>query len=77
MLEAYIASTCAPQRPSTRSTAALKAAGVTPADLESFHCPIGLDLGSSLPGEIAISIAAQLLQCRDAWRKSTADSDLP
>lgn len=29
-----------------------------------FHCPVGLDLGSNHPGEIAISIVAQLLQVR-------------
>ncbi|MEM8910810.1 MAG: xanthine dehydrogenase accessory protein XdhC [Planctomycetota bacterium] len=30
-----------------------------------FHCPVGLPIGSNLPSEIAISIAAQLLQRRD------------
>lgn len=32
---------------------------------EAFHCPIGLPLGTNHPQEIAISIAAQLLQVRD------------
>lgn len=37
-----------------------------PADwLERFRCPIGLPLGSNHPGEIAISIAAQLLLVRE------------
>jgi len=49
-------------------TRELLAAGATPEDVASFHCPIGLEVGSNLPSEIAISIAAQLLQCRDAWR---------
>ena len=31
----------------------------------AFHCPIGLELGSDAPQEIAISVAAQLLQERD------------
>lgn len=31
-----------------------------------FHCPVGLDLGTNHPGEIAVSIAAQLLAVRDA-----------
>ncbi len=32
----------------------------------AFHCPIGLDIGSNHPQEIAISTVAQLLQVRDA-----------
>lgn len=32
----------------------------------SFHCPIGLPLGTNHPGEIAVSIAAQLIQVRDS-----------
>ncbi|QDU90751.1 XdhC and CoxI family protein [Pirellulimonas nuda] len=30
-----------------------------------FQCPVGLPIGSNHPGEIAVSIAAQLLQTRD------------
>lgn len=38
-----------------------------PSDLSKvFHCPIGLPLGSNHPQEIAVSVAAQLLQVRDA-----------
>jgi xanthine dehydrogenase accessory factor len=33
---------------------------------KQFRCPIGLSLGSNQPGEIAVSIAAELIQCRDA-----------
>jgi xanthine dehydrogenase accessory factor len=33
---------------------------------ENFRCPIGLPLGTNQPGEIAVSIAAELIQCRDA-----------
>ena len=37
-----------------------------PAHLQRvFHCPMGLDVGTNHPQEIAISIAAQLLQERD------------
>lgn len=46
----------------------LKAAGVAPETAERFHCPIGLELGTNQPGEIAISVVAQLLQERDRWR---------
>lgn len=34
-------------------------------DRFSFHCPIGLPIGTNHPAEIAISITAQLLQIRD------------
>jgi len=34
---------------------------------EQFRCPIGLPLGTNQPGEIAVSIAAELIQCRDAF----------
>lgn len=44
----------------------LAEAGVAPAALEAFHCPIGLSLGGNAPAEIAISVVAQLLQARDA-----------
>ena len=43
----------------------LTAAGISSDRAGDFICPIGLDLGSNQPGEIAISIAAQLIQARD------------
>lgn len=43
----------------------LKEKGIHPKLLENFHCPIGLELGKNDPSEIAISVAAQLLQERD------------
>jgi len=46
----------------------LKAAGIDQEHLDAFRCPIGLPLGSNQPGEIAISIAAELVQQRDRWR---------
>ena len=36
---------------------------------ESVHCPMGLDLGTNHPYEIALSIAAQLVQVRDGARR--------
>ncbi len=33
--------------------------------IESFRCPMGLPLGNNTPAEIAISVAAQLIQVRD------------
>ncbi len=46
----------------------LLAAGIDAQQTGAFHCPIGLPLGSNQPGEIAVSIVAQLIQERDAWR---------
>jgi xanthine dehydrogenase accessory factor len=44
----------------------LTAQGHPPDLIARLHCPLGLPLGSNHPQEIAISIAAQLLQQRDA-----------
>jgi xanthine dehydrogenase accessory factor len=38
--------------------------GVSQADCDALHCPIGEDIGDNTPAEIAISIAAQLLRKR-------------
>jgi len=46
----------------------LAAAGIPKEIAGSFHCPIGLELGTNQPGEIAISVVAQLIQERDRWR---------
>jgi xanthine dehydrogenase accessory factor len=46
----------------------LAAAGIAAQQAEAFHCPIGLDIGSNQPGEIAVSVVAQLIQERDRWR---------
>ncbi len=58
-----------------RLRADLGRAGLDAAHVARLHCPIGLEIGSNHPGDIAVSIAAQLLQTRDALqphrRKST------
>lgn len=43
----------------------LAALGVGEEFLERLRCPIGLRLGGNEPGEIAVSIAAELLKVRD------------
>lgn len=50
----------------------LRAEGFSAEQAEAFHCPIGLPLGTNQPGEIAVSVVAQLIQERDAWRASRA-----
>lgn len=44
----------------------LAEAGIAQAKIDAIVCPIGLPIGSNHPAEIAISVAAQLLEKRDA-----------
>jgi len=44
----------------------LREAGLAAERLVRLHCPLGLPIGTNHPQEIAISIAAELLQARDA-----------
>jgi xanthine dehydrogenase accessory factor len=47
-----------------RRAAALKERGFTDEEIARIHAPIGLDLGSRTPEEIALSIAAEIIQTR-------------
>ena len=49
-------------------------AGLPEEKQQAFHCPIGLDIGSNHPSEIAVSVAAQLIQERDRIRAVTSSS---
>ncbi|MEX2171095.1 MAG: xanthine dehydrogenase accessory protein XdhC [Pirellulales bacterium] len=40
--------------------------GIPRERMHSLRCPIGLELGTNQPGEIAVSIAAELIQIRDS-----------
>jgi len=40
-----------------------------------FHCPLGLPIGTNHPGEIAVSIAAQLLEARDNVKSNRQPAD--
>lgn len=40
-------------------------AGLSAADLERFHCPMGEDFGGNTPIEIAFSVVAQILKTKD------------
>ena len=42
----------------------LSAAGFTEEDIRRVHSPIGLPIGGKSPGEVAISVAAQMIACR-------------
>ena len=43
-------------------------AGLPQEAQRAFHCPIGIDIGTNHPYEIALSVIAQLIQTRDAAR---------
>jgi xanthine dehydrogenase accessory factor len=47
----------------------LVASGVSEENSQLFECPLGLDLGSNHPGEIAVSIAAGLIRAKEALHR--------
>jgi xanthine dehydrogenase accessory factor len=49
--------------------AKLRAAGITEEQLAKVHTPIGLDIGAKTPEEIAVSIAAEMIQVRAERRR--------
>ena len=49
----------------------LEAAGISAEKRASFHCPIGLSIGSRHPHEIAVSVVAQMIQVRDEVTQRT------
>jgi xanthine dehydrogenase accessory factor len=53
----------------------LAEAGLTAAQLAPMVCPLGLPIGENHPGEIAVSIAAQLLETRDRLRREPMRQD--
>jgi xanthine dehydrogenase accessory factor len=53
----------------------LMEAGIAPDLAEQFRCPIGLTLGTNQPGEIAISVAAELIQVRDSLAANRSTSE--
>lgn len=40
--------------------------GFSPAQMDRVHSPIGLSIGAETPAEIAVSVVAELIQCRKA-----------
>lgn len=50
----------------------LLANGVTESALETLHAPIGLDIGADEPGEIAVSILAEVVAVRRGAAASAA-----
>ena len=50
-------------------------AGLPEEAKRAFFCPIGLDLGSNHPYEIAVSVVAQMVRIRDERRSASSDRD--
>lgn len=44
----------------------LAESGFSPVDIDSVHSPIGLKIGAETPAEIAVSIVAELIRCRQS-----------
>lgn len=53
----------------------LLADGFTPEELAGVHTPIGLPIGAVTPNEIAVSIAAELIQIRAQRRKTDGTAE--
>jgi len=49
-------------------------AGLPEEAQHAFHCPIGLEIGSSNPYEIAVSVIAQMIQTRDETRNQKSET---
>lgn len=60
-----------------RRRAQLRESGITDAELEWLHSPIGLAIGDDTPAETAISIAAQLISVRSARASETPRKVVP
>lgn len=57
--------------------ALLRDDGVSEEQLDRLHAPIGLDIGGREPGEIALSIAAQLVAVREGKPIARRQADVP
>ena len=56
---------CIGSRKKVEGTAAfLRENGISDEKISSIHSPIGLPIGGSSPQEIAVSVAAEIIQCR-------------
>lgn len=51
-----------------RTQQLLREAGISEERILSVHSPIGLSIGAQTPAEIAVSIAAEMIQCRASNR---------
>ncbi|MGQ9425647.1 XdhC family protein [Gilvimarinus sp. F26214L] len=66
--EAFYIGAMGSKRTSDKRRQRLKLLDITEGDLQRLHAPIGLDIGSKTPAEIAIAILAELTRVRAATR---------
>lgn len=50
--------------------------GITDEQIQSIHAPIGLPIGAVTPGEIAVSILAQIIQEKNRFSSSSVSTEL-
>ena len=62
--EAYYIGVIGSRKKVTASNEKLLGMGFTVEDVERMHTPIGLPIRAQTPAEIAVSIAAEMIQCR-------------
>jgi xanthine dehydrogenase accessory factor len=62
--DAFYVGALGSRRTHARRRERLGEAGVSDADLDRIHAPIGLDLGGRAPEEIAVSILAEIVAVR-------------
>jgi xanthine dehydrogenase accessory factor len=55
----------------------LQAKGIQPEALQRVHAPLGLPIGSQTVPEIAVSIVAELIQCRNLGMTTASPSSRP
>lgn len=60
----------------TTTFEALKKDGFSQEQIKTIHAPIGLKIGARTPEEIAVSIAAELIQCKNLGTISTMTKEL-
>lgn len=72
--EAFYVGALGSVRTSQNRLSRLRELGVSDAHLARLHAPIGLNIGSKTPPEIAISIAAELVQARRQRESKLSES---
>jgi len=53
----------------------LRSLGISPENCQKIHCPMGLNFGQNTPAEIALSMAAEMIQIRDDFWPSSIEKD--
>lgn len=65
------------RRSSSARRARLQQLGITPAQLEDLHAPVGLPIGSRSPAEIALSVMAEITALRNGVGPQAKAPEVP